>query len=180
MRIVSLLVAGLLAVSALANPASAQMNPAFQCVTYARAVSGIDLRGDAHSWWSKAAGRYERGTTPRVGAVMAMPSVAGMRYGHVAMVSKIVGPREVLLDHANWSRRGMVERNVRAVDVSAKGDWSLVRIWHAGSGNLGITNYPVSGFIYSKSAKSVQVAAKASGKGLELSEDVLALAAREG
>ena len=180
MRVVSFLVAGLLAVSAFASPAAAQMSRFLQCVTYARAVSGIQIQGDAHSWWSKAAGRYDRGRTPRAGAVMAMPSISGMRYGHVAMVSKVIGPREVLLDHANWSRRGMVERNVRAVDVSAKGDWSVVRIWHAGSRNLGITNYPVSGFIYAKSASPMQVAAKSGAKALQLSDDVFALAAREG
>jgi surface antigen len=136
-----------MAISALSTPAYAQVSRFLQCVTYARAVSGVELRGDAYSWWGQAEGRYDRGNAPRVGAVMAMPSFAGMRSGHVAMVSKIVSDREVLIDHANWSRPGMVERNVRVIEVSEKGDWSRVRVWHAGSGDLGITSYPVSGFI---------------------------------
>jgi hypothetical protein len=64
------------------------------------------------------------------------------------MVSGIVNDREVRLTHANWSRRGRVEKNVRAVDVSETGDWSRVKIWFASNGDLGTTSYPVSGFIY--------------------------------
>ncbi|MFM7028120.1 MAG: CHAP domain-containing protein [Chakrabartia sp.] len=176
MRFVRFLAATLLALSA---PAMAQMSGVLQCVTYARAASGIELRGNAQDWWDRAEGRYERGQTPRVGAVMAMPSFAGMRYGHVAMVSKVVSTREILLSHANWSRPGMVERDVLAVDVSEKGDWSRVRIWHGGSAKLGITSYPVSGFIYN-STPDYRVASKAGSTGLQLSEDVRALAARQG
>ena len=65
------------------------------------------------------------------------------------MVSQVVSDREVLLTHANWSRRGGIERNVRAVDVSAAGDWSEVRVWFAPLGGLGTSSYPVNGFIYS-------------------------------
>jgi hypothetical protein len=38
--------------------------PYLQCVPYARQVSGIQLYGDAHTWWDQAAGRYDRGFTP--------------------------------------------------------------------------------------------------------------------
>jgi hypothetical protein len=58
----------------------------------------------------------------------------------------------VLLTHANWSRPGGIERNVRAVDVSAAGDWSEVRVWFAPVGGLGTTSFPVNGFIYSDDA----------------------------
>lgn len=180
MRFVSFLAAAVLAMSAFASPAFAQMGRTLQCVTYARAVSGIELRGNAKTWWDKAAGVYERGSAPQVGAVMAMPGISRMPLGHVAMVSQIIGPREVLLDHANWSRPGMVERNVRAVDVSEKGDWSLVRVWHAGSRNLGITHYPVSGFIYATPVAPMQVASKDASHRLQLSADILTLAASEG
>ncbi len=164
----------------LGAPAFAQSRGILQCVTYARAVSDVDQRGNAYSWWAQAEGRYARGDTPRVGAVMAMPSFAGMRNGHVAKVSKVISDREILLDHANWSRPGMVERNVRAIDVSAKGDWSRVRIWHAASRDLGITSYPVSGFIYGRSTPMTIAQVQRTDRGTLLSSDILALAAREG
>jgi surface antigen len=75
-----------------------------------------------------------------------------MRLGHVAMVSEVVNDREVLLTHANWSRRGGVERDVRAVDVSPNGDWSMVKVWYGPQGDLGTSAYPTKGFIYSDHA----------------------------
>lgn len=128
-----------------ATPASARF---WQCAPFAREVSGIDIHGNANTWWGQAAGRYERGSQPEVGAVMAFEPTSRMRVGHVAMVSKVVSSREVLLTHANWSRRGGVETDVRAVDVSAAGDWSEVRVWFASNHDLGTSSYPVKGFIY--------------------------------
>lgn len=124
----------------------------WQCATYARAISGVDIHGNAWTWWDQAAGRYERGSTPKVGSVMSFQRTARMPLGHVAMVSKVVSDREVLLTHANWSRAGGVERDVRAVDVSAAGDWSEVKVWFAPVGGLGTSTYPVNGFIYSNDA----------------------------
>ncbi|MEY4270416.1 MAG: hypothetical protein RLZZ58_1632 [Pseudomonadota bacterium] len=123
-----------------------------QCVPFARAESGVNLYGNAETWWQQAAGKYDRGTQPRVGAVLAMPGTRAMPLGHVAVVSKIISDREILISHSNWSpingRRGQVERNVRAIDVSAAGDWSQVRIWYRPIGDLGLRTNPVSGFIY--------------------------------
>lgn len=124
----------------------------WQCAPYAREISGVDIHGNAWTWWSQAAGRYARGAAPKVGAVMSFQRTGKMPFGHVAMVSKIVSDREVLLTHANWSRRGGIERDVRAVDVSAAGDWSEVRVWFAPNGGLGTSSYPVNGFIYSGDA----------------------------
>jgi len=126
-------------------PAAAQF---WQCAPYAREVSGIQIRGNADTWWGQAAGRYERGQRPREGAVLAFRATGRMRVGHVAMVSRVVSDREVLLTHANWSRRGGVERDVRAVDVSEAGDWSLVRVWYGPQHDLGTSSYPTNGFIY--------------------------------
>ncbi|WP_337958468.1 CHAP domain-containing protein [Novosphingobium humi] len=123
-----------------------------QCVPYARTVSGIQLRGDAHTWWDQAAGRYQRGFTPRVGAVMAFKPYGPMVLGHVATVSRILDSRRVLVRHANWSplggERGQIEDNVLAMDVSARNDWSEVRVWYQPLGGLGTTHWPVAGFIY--------------------------------
>jgi len=131
--------------------------PYIQCVPYARQVSGIQIRGDAHTWWEQAAGRYARGKVPRVGAVMSFRPSGAMQLGHVAAVSKVIDDRTVLLRHANWSpidgRRGQLEDNVRAVDVSPAGDWSEVRVWYAPLGALGTTHWPVNGFIYNQPPK---------------------------
>ncbi|TCP71043.1 CHAP domain-containing protein [Sphingomonas sp. PP-CE-1G-424] len=129
-----------------ATPAAAQF---WQCVTFARSVSGIEIRGNANTWWGQAEGRYERGHTPKAGSVLAFSPTSRMRVGHVAMVSKVVSDREVLLTHANWSRPGAIETNVRAVDVSAAGDWSMVKVWYGPQGDLGTSAYPTKGFIYS-------------------------------
>ena len=129
-----------------ATPAAAQF---WQCVTFARSVSGIEIRGNANTWWSQAEGRYERGHTPKAGSVLAFSPTSRMRVGHVAMVSKVVSDREVLLTHANWSRRGAIETNVRAIDVSDAGDWSMVKVWYGPQGDLGTSAYPTKGFIYS-------------------------------
>jgi surface antigen len=130
----------------------AELQPYLQCVPYAREVSGIQIYGDAWTWWDQAAGRYGRGHTPRVGAVMAFQPYGNMTLGHVAAVSRVIDSRTVLLRHANWSpidgRRGHIEDNVEAVDVSPDNDWSQVRVWYAPIQNLGGTAWPVAGFIY--------------------------------
>ena len=131
---------------ATAAPASARF---WQCAPYAREISGIDIHGNADTWWGQAAGHYARGATPKVGAVLAFQATRRMRVGHVAMVSAVVSDREVLLTHANWSRPGAIERGVRAIDVSAAGDWSEVKVWYGPQGGLGTSVYPVKGFIYS-------------------------------
>ncbi|WP_307558419.1 CHAP domain-containing protein [Novosphingobium rosa] len=141
----------------LAVSAADEVLPGYlQCVPYARQASGIQLFGDARTWWGQAAGRYSRGNTPRVGAVMAFRPHGKMVLGHVAMVSRVVDSRRVLLRHANWSpingRRGQVERDVMAVDVSPAGDWSAVRVWFDPIQGLGSTHWPVSGFIYPRGA----------------------------
>ena len=146
-RIISQLSAAILALL-LFSPAIGEARSVLQCVPFARQISGVDIRGNAKTWWHQAEGRYERGNTPREGAVLAMPGHGKMRNGHVATVSKVVGDREILLTHANWSNRGGIERNVRAIDVSDKGDWSRVRVWYASNGDLGTSSYPAYGFIY--------------------------------
>lgn len=137
-----------------------------QCAPFAREMSGIQLFGNANSWWNQAEGRYARGNEPRVGAVLAFAASRRMPVGHVAMVSKVVSAREVLLTHANWSHRGGIERNVRAIDVSANNDWTDVRVWYAPIGDLGLRSNAAQGFIYADAeqpATSTQVAVIQSG-----------------
>lgn len=127
-----------------------------ECVPIARQISGIQIYGDARTWWHQAEGRYARGVSPRTGAVLSFKPYGAMRLGHVAAVSKIIDDRTILVTHANWSlidgRRGQIERNVRVVDVSDAGDWSRVRVWYAPLDGLGTTLWPVEGFIYPSAA----------------------------
>ena len=144
-----------------AMPAQAQF---WQCAPFARMVSGIDIYGNAGTWWGQAAGRYERGQAPEVGSVMVMKPHGKMRVGHVAMVSGIISSREIKITHANWSRRGGVERDVRVVDVSPGGDWSQVKVWFASMGDVGQTSYPTFGFVHAKPA-TTQFASVKGGTG---------------
>ncbi|MBB6124402.1 CHAP domain-containing protein [Sphingobium subterraneum] len=157
------LVVSALLLATTANPLTAAV---LQCAPYAREISGIQLFGRAASWWDQAAGHYDRGNQPREGAVLAFSASRSMPAGHVAMVSKVMGPREVLITHANWSYRGGIERNVRAVDVSPNNDWSEVKVWYAPIGDLGLRPNPAHGFIYPQApaqndalAAPVQIAA---------------------
>ncbi len=134
-----------------------ELPPYLQCVPYARQQSGIEIYGDAHTWWGKAKGVYKRGQKPRVGAVMAFRPHRNMRLGHVAAVSRVVDSRTVLLRHSNWSpingRRGQIENDVKAIDVSPNNDWSQVRVWYHPLQGLGKTAWPIHGFIYTDKAK---------------------------
>lgn len=132
------------AVVALPTAAQARL----QCVTYARQISDVQISGNARDWWSNAAGTYDRGQQPKAGAVLAFSGTRAMPYGHVAVVRKVVDDRHILIDHANWSGPGMVEKGVMAVDVSAAGDWSEVRVWYAPTKSVGLRASPAHGFIY--------------------------------
>ena len=145
-------VASLMLLAGLITSAPAAARDYLQCVPFARSESGVEIHGNAKTWWAQAAGDYDRGQEPRKGAVMAFAGTRSMPLGHVAVVEKVVSDREILISHANWSpingRRGQIERNVRVVDVSDAGDWSLVRVWYAPIGDLGLRANPVQGFIY--------------------------------
>ncbi len=118
-----------------------------QCVPYARQESGILLRGDAHTWWEQANGRYARAWKPRPGSVMVLKGYQRSDRGHVAVVRRVVNDREIVVDHANWLNDGRVYRDQPVKDVSAGNDWSLVRVWYAPGRQYGARAYEVQGFI---------------------------------
>lgn len=124
----------------------------WQCVPFARLMSGVQIFGDAWTWWRQAAGKYETGFSPKSGAVLCFKPVGAMRLGHVAVVSQVLTDRVIQITHANWSlmngSRGQVEKDVTVVDVSAEGDWSAVKVWYDPIRDLGTTVYPTYGFIY--------------------------------
>jgi len=169
----ALILAAFAAAMTLGGPVAAQdasgnrddgrIGTGLECVPFARQVSGIQIFGNAWTWWNQASGRYAEGGTPKVGAVLVFRPMGVMKLGHVAVVSRIVSDRILMITHANWSRiggvRGQIERDVTLVDVSAANDWSQVRVWWRDSKGLGTTAYPVYGFIYGRAAGSgVQIA----------------------
>ncbi len=133
---------------------------ALQCVPFARAASGIELKGNAVNWWDAAAGVYQRGSRPEVGAVLNFRANGNMQLGHVAVVRQIVNSREIEIDHANWawSDKGNISRGVAVIDVSARNDWSAVRV-ELGHGESFGSIYSVYGFIYDRPDNGTMVAA---------------------
>jgi hypothetical protein len=121
-------------------------------VPFARNDSGIAVVGNAWQWWDNAAGVYARGSVPEPGSVLAFRANGRMRLGHVAVVTRVINPREVEIEHANWwgpNMRGGVARNVPVVDVSTANDWTAVRVGLGRSGEFGSV-YPTHGFIYDR------------------------------
>ena len=136
----------------LAPSANAVADIYWQCVPFARLLSGIQIYGDARTWWGQASGKYETGRTPRTGAVLTFVPTSRMQLGHVAVVSRLVTDRVIQITHANWSRiggaRGQIETDVTVIDVSPVGDWSMVKVWYDPIRDLGTSVYPTYGFIY--------------------------------
>jgi hypothetical protein len=118
-----------------------------QCVPFARRESGVEIYGNANTWWRQAQERYETTEEPDEGAVMVLEGYATTSRGHVAVVKEIVSPRLVIVDHANWLNRGEITRDVPIMDVSEAGDWSEVRVWHVPGRHWGGRTYNVQGFI---------------------------------
>ncbi len=148
LRILSSFVFRAALIAGLAGAASSPAAAYLQCAPYARAESGIAIHGNAGTWWAQAAGHYRRGAEPEVGAVLAFQPSRAMPIGHVAVVAAVVDSRHILLNHANWSGHGRIERAALAEDVSANGDWSQVRVWYAPQHSLGLRANPAFGFIY--------------------------------
>ena len=118
------------------------------CVEYARIRSGFNIVGDAKLWWAHATSNiYDRVSRPVEEAVMVFSGSKRLRRGHVAVVTSIVGPRQIIVDQANWQNHGEIDHATPVLDVSKNNDWSLVRVWDIPSGNFGSRSYAISGFI---------------------------------
>ena len=132
-----------------------------QCVPFARENTGIELSGNAATWWNAADGVYAKGARPEVGSILNFRANGRMRMGHVAVVSSVVDPRTIQIDHANWSGpgvgRGGISRNVQVVDVSDRNDWTAVRVSLGRSGDFGSV-YPTYGFIYDRADTGTMLA----------------------
>jgi hypothetical protein len=131
------------------------------CVPYAREVTGITVAGNAWQWWGNAAGVYARGDRPEAGSVLNFRANGRMPMGHVAVVTRVINQREVIVDQANWPSAGMrggVSHDVAVVDVSEANNWSAVRVELNHGGDFGSV-YPTYGFIYNRPATGAIVTA---------------------
>jgi hypothetical protein len=160
-----------LAPSAFERPIARTVTPAprianrhahLQCVPFARAASGVEIHGDANTWWDQAADHYERASAPAQGAVLVLHGYQDPNRGHVAVVREVVSPRLIIVDHANWLNHGEITRDVPVRDVSPNNDWSEVQVWYVPSRQWGGRTYNVQGFILNLLHSVQQVAAQAS------------------
>lgn len=115
-----------------------------QCAIYARQRTGIALTGAARTWWPQADGRYRRAPTPTAGSVIVM---GGTESGHVAVVTRVLNSRQIVIDHANWLGGGEIITGALVEDASANNDWSSVRVWNVETNSMGLRAYPVFGFV---------------------------------
>ena len=129
---------GCLAVAAaltLSAGGSASAENYWQCVPFARMISGIQMFGDAWTWWQQAAGKYAQGFTPKAGAVLVFKPNGVMNKGHVAVVSQVLTDR----DHPGHPRQLVGDRRRPRPGRDATspwstsrphGDWSQVKVWY--------------------------------------------------
>jgi hypothetical protein len=119
-----------------------------QCEPFARALSGVDIYGDAHTWWAQSDGRFARSRTPMAGSVLVLRGYNDAGRGHVAVVTAVLSAREILVDQANWMNGGEITRRVPVRDVSPGNDWSAVNVWWIPSSAWGRRVFEAEGFIH--------------------------------
>jgi hypothetical protein len=141
----------------------------FYCVEYARLRSGVQIFGDAKTWWQRARNIYAEFTQPETDAVMVFAGNKRIARGHLAVVTRIVSPREIRVDQANWQNHGEIDRYTPVLDVSANNDWSKVRVWDMRSGQFGVRTYPIKGFIARALASQEQASADIARQGVAVS-----------
>ncbi len=96
---------------------------------------------------------------PESGSVLTFRANGRMRLGHVAVVDRVINPREIEIEHANWWGPGARRRRPQYTGggrVEAN-DWSAVRVGLGQSGEFGSV-YPTYGFIYDRPDTGVMVA----------------------
>jgi surface antigen len=130
------------------EPRVADYSANLQCVPFARNASGVQIYGDANTWWVQAAGRYPRSNQPAFGSVFVIRGYNTLARGHVAVVTHIDSSRLIRVDHANWLNNGEISVGVPVLDVSANNDWSEIRVWHIPGGHWGGRIYQADGFIH--------------------------------
>ncbi|MEM7445682.1 MAG: CHAP domain-containing protein [Pseudomonadota bacterium] len=160
---IMLLVAVMVAGITTSQPAQAQ-----HCVRTVRALSDFTIRGNAWTWWNRAAQYgYSRGHRPEPGSVLVFGRQRRLPTGHVSLVTAIIDQRTIWVHHT-WSLGAEIEASAQVVDVSDNNDWSLVRVWHGETETMGVSSLRISGFIYPQDdhPQTLLVEAAASAMGL--------------
>ncbi|MEA2737205.1 MAG: hypothetical protein QOH05_512 [Acetobacteraceae bacterium] len=117
-----------------------------ECAPFARALTGVSLSGAAADWWRQAEGRYPRTRQPEVGSLLVFRRSGRLPSGHVAVVSRVLSRRQIMVTQANWVHHRVTE-DQPVIDTSEHGDWSAVRVWWPPAGEMGAADYPTFGFI---------------------------------
>jgi surface antigen len=121
------------------------------CVPYARDVSGVQIRGDAYTWWQQAQGRYARGNVPKVGAIYVLAKTSKLKHGHLAVVTQVLDNRHIEVTHSNWgsdkATRSLIYKRMRVEDISSDNSWTNARFWNKDINTFGLP-YTAYGFIY--------------------------------
>ena len=150
LRVALVLLAGMLSACAGGGRPGASYGgvayPGIACAPFARELSGIALYGDAASWWDQAQGQYVRASRPQLGSALVFRREGRLPSGHVSVVSRILGTRQIQVTQANWVS-GQLDEDQLVVDVSERNDWTEVRVWWPPIGQLGSHGYPTFGFI---------------------------------
>jgi hypothetical protein len=145
-------------------------HPGLSCVPFARALTGIDLHGDAASWWYAAAGRYRRTTRPQPGAILVLDVEPRLPHGHVAVVSRVVDARRIEVIQANWVP-GELDRDQPVLDVSADNDWTFVRVWYPPIAAMGAHAYRALGFVLPDAPRDGVSLDRAASRAAALAQD---------
>ena len=91
--------------------------------------SGIELSGNAARGGTTLPACMSGALAPEVGSILnfrARPGTCG--WATVAVVTNVISPRHIEIDHANWGAPGRISRNIDVVDVSPSNDWTDVRV----------------------------------------------------
>lgn len=145
-------------------------NVPVECAPFARELSGVRLWGDAADWWYQASGRYARAESPSVGSVLVFRRSGRLPYGHVAVVSQVLGNRQILVTQANWVHH-RVSQDQPVIDISAANDWSTVRVWWPPTEQMGVSEYPAYGFIRADRPASHDQLIAATPRAIRLAEN---------
>ena len=140
---------------------------ALDCVPFARALSGVQLRGAAADWWPAAEGFYARTQTPEPGSVLVFPRSGRLPQGHLAVVSRVISDRRITVTQANWEH-GRVTADQPVLDVSPDNSWTSVRVWWPPSQQMGTAAYATRGFIHAGRRTTPDEIAEATPRALRI------------
>jgi hypothetical protein len=82
-----------------------------------------------------------------VGGVLVFRRTGRLPSGHVAVVSQVLGRRQIMVTQANWVHHRVTE-DQPVIDVSPDNDWSVVRVWYPRVNDYGASAWPAYGFIH--------------------------------